>query len=340
MDGDVASRGGAKASVARLIRGHPGVALLVLAVLVGLFGLPAAAELVKDHDVRLNGQVSLVHLVWLVLALGLAIVLLASRGSLLGDLSEGMRRLLAGAEPSPTTATHGAGPDVPAHGVAIVRGIFDLVLLLVIQGIVRVPLVAVASGYAPKPTVDGGFVVVVFLIALLMLVGLYRLSQPLTVHLVSSGLDRLIPTAGFAAASLPEVAGRLPTRPATGAGAREEPTVAAAAEATVAAAAERTVAAEGDVPTWSAEATVAAPGEPIAAAEATIAEPVVESGAPNAGVVESGEATVVERVGPSESARAPRPAAGDATVVEETVVERAPSATSEGDPGRSDRGRG
>jgi len=260
MQGSMSISADPKTRLTAWIGQHPGIILLAVATLVGLVVLPAVAGAVHDHDVLINGQISAIDLVWLVVALVLCVVCLVARASLSRELGDGLRQLIAGGQKADGAARRGRNDaDVPALGATIVRGIFDLIVLLIIQGMVRTPLVGVIGAYEPKAMVDGAFVVVVVVIALLIMFALHRTSQPLTEHLVSVGLDRLVPTAGFAAAILPDA-------PTTRTGPRT-----ASPSSASRAAASRTGAA-GSRPASADQPTVAAGSEGTVAAEATVAD--------------------------------------------------------------------
>lgn len=262
------------------VQQHPGILVLLCASLVGLIVLPAIGHALTDHDVMIDGRISLIDVVWLVAAVALCVICLGARASMSKDLGDGLRRLLAGSQTKSDNAPRSGSTnvDVPALGAAIVRGVFDLAILLVIQGIVRVPLVGVVGAFEPPALVDGIFVALVVVIALFQLFALYGVVQPLTLRLVTVGLDRLVPTAGFAAGALPDAPA---TRTLTGAGAGRtargagQPTVAAASGSDL-----PTVAAGATVAA-AAEATVMAPPERVfTASEATVLEPPRETSAP------------------------------------------------------------
>lgn len=324
MEGVVPSQTSAKSRLMELAGRYPGVILLAVAAILGLVVLPALATVLLGHDVLIDGRISLVNAVWLVLALVLCVICLVARSGLSRDLGDGIRQIIAGSQNADAATRHGKAstPDTPALGAAIVRGIFNLAILLIVQGIVRTPLVAVVSAYQPKPMVDGIFVVVVVVIALLMLFELYRTSQPLTEYLVTVGLDRVVPTAGFAASDLPETA---PTRAMT----RTSPSRGPARTGS-----EPTVAA-GDQGPASEQPTVLAPSRGVGSSEATVAAIAAPSAssleatiaAPPSG--DSSAPTLLEPL-PRES-----PAVSEATVLEvapesstsaeSTVVEAASS---------------
>ncbi|MGH2459476.1 MAG: hypothetical protein ACRDIY_11490 [Chloroflexota bacterium] len=270
IQGAASARSGTDASPAAWVQQHPGILFLFLASLAGLIVLPTIAGALTSSDVKIGGQISLIDLVWLVVAVVLCAICLGARASMNQDLGEGLRRLIArlqtsGAEDDAPRAGL-ATVDLPGLGAAIVRGIFDLVVLLVIQGIVRVPLVGVAAAFQPKALVDGAFVTLVVVIALVQLYGLYRVVEPLTLRLVTIGLDRLVPTAGFSAGTLADAPAPRTLTAASGSArtARgvDQPAVAASPRS--------------DLPTVAAGATVAGP------AEATVMAPP-ESAADPAG---------------------------------------------------------
>jgi hypothetical protein len=328
MEGVIPNQTGAKSRVADVIGRYPGVIPLVVAVILGLVVFPAIANGLKDHDVQINSRISLINLVWLGIAVVLSIVCLVARSSLRRELGEGLRKLIVGTQSTETPSRPGGSstPDLPGLGVGIVRGLFDLLLLLIVQGIVRAPLVGVVDAYQPKAIVDGVFVALVVLISLIMLFGLYRKSCPLTEHLVAVGLDRVVPTAGFAAGNLPDTpAPRTITRtsvPSSASRASSESTVASgvrmpssdaptiAAAATIAAPAEATVVDPRSMVAASSEATIAAPLEAPPAPSSPVVEPAAGDDASPSGV---DERTIV----------ADKTLAGEATILSSSREDRA-----------------
>ena len=274
MEGVASVETSLKSRLVDWIRRHPGILPLILATALGLIAVPPLFAALERRDVlvTLAGErVSLVSLARLGLILVLGVVILWARSSIGRDLAEGVRRLLSDAQASaaPSRPDARTALDTPSLGVAIVRGLFDLVLLLILQSMLRPPLVAVVAAYAPTAWVDGGFVGVVVLVVLLMLLGLHRASRPLTEHLVWVGLDRLVPTAGYAPSGLPAIAQQRrptpappPSRPAAPEPA--EPTQVSGAPPTLAA--EATVAAAAAVAANSAEAALPEPTPARAAA--------------------------------------------------------------------------
>ena len=317
IQGATPATAGTSSRPAGWVQQHPGILALLLASLVGLIVLPAIGHALANGDVMIDGRISLVDLVWLVVAVALCVICLWARASMSKDLGDGLRRLLAGsqAESGDAPRSGSTNVDMPALGAAIVRGVFDLAILLVIQGIVRVPLVGVAGAFEPMALVDGVFVALVVIIALFQLFALYGVVQPLTLRLVTVGLDRLVPTAGFSAGALP---GAPASRTSTGAGSgrtargESQPTVAAPSGSDV------PTVAVGATVAAAAEATVMAPPEAVpTASEATVLEPLREPSAP-------ADETVAQlptpRPSAEESSDSDRTVAEDRTLVGDTTA--------------------
>lgn len=317
---------------------YPGAIQLVVAAILGLVVFPSLAAALKRYDVLIGNRVSAVDTVWLVVAIVLCGVCLWARASLSATLGQTVRGLIAGTPARQPTAlrSRATSVDLPALGLAIGSGVFDLMLLLVIQGIIRVPLVDVVSAYQPRAVVDGAFVVLVFVIALVILVGLYRAGKPLTEYLVAVGLDRLIPTAGFAAGDLPEVA---PTRtmtrppsPARGAVPEGEPTVAAGGRSGAAEA--PTLAAGATLVAAASAATLVAPSGGEATVLAPAATPTRQDAAASPPIVGTDEPTLPESGGaPSDATRVAPVDSNEASTAPATV--QAASEVSEKDSERT-----
>jgi len=261
---------------------------LLVAAFFGLIIFPVIFLALRGRDVRLGGQISLVNLVWLVLALVACVIVFRTRAALVQFAARAVDRLLAslpeatgpiGGSPAPGSNAK-LSDDAQAEGRAVARGLLDLVFLLVIQAILRPPLVGVISGVAPAAWVDGLYVVVVVVLAIAILVGLNRAGKPLAERLTWLGLNQFVPTAGFATSSATAAfTVRLATtssRLATAARApRSQPNLASAPGADSSAAtlvAAETVAA---VPSSAVEATVLAPVPVLTGSEATLVEPPV-----------------------------------------------------------------
>ncbi|TAK35301.1 MAG: serine/threonine protein kinase [Chloroflexota bacterium] len=212
-----------KARLTAWRRQYPVVLALALATATG-FLLPSLAGLLHSRGmpVRLDRPVSLLgrqvipaDLICLVLALAICVVILRTRASIRRDLAGGARRLLGALQntDSPHQLSRGAPPDASTLGAAIACSLFDLTLVLIIQGILRVPFVAVVAAYTPRAWVDGGFVAVVCASVLFMLFHLYRTSRPLAEYLVWVGLDQIAPTSGYGHDDPPSASPRSAPRP-------------------------------------------------------------------------------------------------------------------------------
>ena len=294
----------------------------VVAALIGLLVLPALFHAIDANGIQIADRVSVVDIVWLVVGVVLSIVLLATRGAMVGQLSTAIRTRLEVVQQN--TDTRGTGESVrapqphanlPSAGSTTAARLFDIIFLLVIQAILREPLIGVAKAWVPEATVDGAYVVLVVVIALVFLINVRAVSRPLLDYLLWLGLDAAVPTAGFVTSNASETFTRMTattTTSRTGTGRRTTTSGRTSSYST----GDRTGSdPSGVLPTMvegSVEATVAAPTD----GEATTLEP--QTGAET--VYDAGpelESTVVERSG--EARGTP-----DATVVasdaEETVV--------------------
>jgi hypothetical protein len=271
------------------IRRHPGFVVLLAALIVGQV-LQRLVQPSLQYS-PLVGQVPLVPAGALGVALVLGLLIVWLRVRLGHQLAAAARERSVSLPESASLPKGYTVRDAPGKIVGGGLGVVDLVLLLAVQSTLRGPVLALSSAYAvPRTWVEVGFVLVVVLIALLMLVKLYRVAGLVLVPVVWWGLDRVVPTAGFlgsrpalasapvSAASAPVAAVLAPGTPASAmpasAASGVEPTVAApqsqeALEPTLAAATHSEV-----------EPTVAAPAaetprtgaemEPTIAAQQTV----------------------------------------------------------------------
>jgi hypothetical protein len=255
------------ASVSAQVAKHPGVLVLLAAIVLG----QVLERLAQPHllDSTTIGQLPLVPLSVLAAQLVLVLLILWFRVRLGNQVVAAAReRALSLPEPASLPKQYVLA-DPAAHITAGALGILDIVLLLLVQSALRDPILTLTDHFLiPRTTAESAFVVVVELIAVLMLIKLYRAGAPVLVLLLWWGLDRVVPTAGFlgsraaAVASAPTRSSRPLSAPvatpveatvATPRSQPEEATVATAAsrpeEATVAAATdqEATVLAEATV---------------------------------------------------------------------------------------------
>jgi hypothetical protein len=259
------------------IRRHPGWVVLLAALIVG----QVVQRLVQPslQDSPLVGRVPVVPLAALGVAVVLGLLIVWLRVRLGHQLASAARERSLSLPESASLPKGYEVRDPPGQIVGGGLGVVDLVLLLAVQSTLRGPVLALGSAYGVQRTwLEVGFVFVVVLIALLMLVKLYRVAGPVLVPVVWWGLDRVVPTAGFlgsrpALASAPAAApsARAMSAPAPVATAPEAgATVASAASAVCAPA----VVASATAPEASPPAAASAPlaGEPVAAlASATVA---------------------------------------------------------------------
>jgi hypothetical protein len=101
--------------------------------------------------------------------------------------------------------------DPPRQAIGSGLAVLDVVLVLLVAATLRNPAVALAGHYVSPTWAEVGLVVLVLVATLLVLMKLFRTAGPVVVLLLWSGLDRVVPTAGFVShAPMP-----VPTRPRT-----------------------------------------------------------------------------------------------------------------------------
>ncbi len=262
---------------------------LSAAAFFGLIVFPVIFLALQGHDVLLGGRISLVDLVWLILALAACVIMFRARAALEQTVACAVDRLLVSLpeEGEPLTGSSVSGSsakregDAKAEGRTVAQGLLDLVFLLAIQATLRVPLVGVISGLAPQAWVDGLYVLLVVVLAIVILVNVNRAGKPLVEHLTWLGLNQFVPTAGFAANSvtaaftirLATTSSPLSSSPRSFEGEPAPPDPSAISTETLAAA--ETVAAdpEGQSRPADDEATVRAPDPSSVSLEATVVAP-------------------------------------------------------------------
>jgi hypothetical protein len=272
LHGVVKCAAGQMGTLSDWIRRHPGLVVLLAALIVG----QVVQRLVQPslQDSPLVGQVPVVPLAALGVAVVLGLVIVWLRVRLGHQLAAAARERSLSLPESASLPKGYEVRDPPGQIVGGGLGVVDLVLLLAVQSTLRGPLLALGTAYGVQRTwLEVGFVFVVVLIALLLLVKLYRVAGPALVPVVWWGLDRVVPTAGFlgsrpALASAPVAAlsapvAAVPSATTPPAASEVEPTVASAqspVEPTVAAVTrselEATVAASTAAPPGEAQQTV------------------------------------------------------------------------------------
>jgi len=195
----------------------------VVAVIIGLLILPAIFHALGAHEVRVSDPVPVLDVVWLILGVALSVFLVGSRGAMLKQLSGVVRARLEDLQRNSDPIAVGDDPtrslaintNLPLAGASTAARLFDIVFLLVIQAIIREPLVGVVSSWVPEAMVDGAYVVVIVLLALVLLMNVRSVSRPLLDYLLWLGLDTAVPTAGFGTSNASETFTRMTTTATT-----------------------------------------------------------------------------------------------------------------------------
>jgi hypothetical protein len=154
-----------------------GIVQALAAGLIGLFGLPLLFGSVPD-PVRSE--------LWLGAAIAVCVWLLAPTRVLAAAMSEGLTKLL-GRAGERVTATHQATFELARLTVAVGY-------LVLLQAIVRRPLVAVLGSGAEPFLVEAVFAVVALLALLVLLAWIYRTAKPLIEGVAWTALDAALAT--------------------------------------------------------------------------------------------------------------------------------------------------
>ena len=98
--------------------------------------------------------------------------------------------------------------DAPSALAHMVLTAADLLVLVVVDTTLHAPFVAVASAYLPEAQGSGVFVALIVVLAVALLVRLYRASRPVVAYAAWTSLDRFVPTAGFLSTGVLVAVGR------------------------------------------------------------------------------------------------------------------------------------
>ena len=183
------------------IRQQPGVFVLLGALVLGQVVQKVAAPLLVDTGGI--GQVPVMAIAVLALAVAFAAVVIVLRVRLGATLREAANVRLEVPRSLPARYVI-AAPG--AQLVSALLAIVDLALLLLLQNTLRGALLALVDHYQllQRNTAQMVYVGVVVLIALLLMVRVFRVAGPVVVLLLWWGMERVVPTVGFAGAR-PEV---------------------------------------------------------------------------------------------------------------------------------------
>jgi len=222
------------------------VAQAVVAALIGLIALPAIFDTGSGAFAAGGASLSLTAVAWLVGGLAVSVWLLA----MVPGLARGLSGLLGRLElQTDGVATQRSAMRVGAEVVS--RWIVGVAEVVVIQAILRRPVVGVLGTLVDPSTVDAAFAAGTLVLLLIVLIWLHRSARPLVEAATWQALDALVATSGseraqaLAGAADTEMAtaaagtrgrGGVGTRSRADAGMGDEATrPAGAAEATIAA---------------------------------------------------------------------------------------------------------
>ena len=183
------------------VRHHPGILVLIAALIAGQVLQSALRSRVEESVPR--GQLPVVAASVLAVAVGLAILVIVLRVRLGGQLLGGVRSNALSLPAPESLPPRYAVDDPPRQVVGGTLALIDIGLLLLIQNTIRAPLLSIGDDYVTRPQANLAYVAAIVLVALVLLIKLYRTGGPVLVLLLWWALDRVVPTAGFLGARPP-----------------------------------------------------------------------------------------------------------------------------------------
>jgi len=229
----------------------PALAQLVVAGLLGLIVLPGLLDSSPSKSAIAAGAIPPQEALWLAAALLVAVWLLPIATALVRTVA-GLLAFLVVRQAAPPGRAAGNGA-----ATTLARWIVAAGYVVVVQAVLRRPLVATLSALLEPSAVETTFAAFVLTLLLLVLYWLHRAARPLIEATAWSALDALVATSGS------EAAGRSLFPEGEAAATAPKP-IGAAAERTVGAATIRAPEAAGDptllaatVPTPTGDATLA-----------------------------------------------------------------------------------
>jgi len=168
-----------------------GVVQAIVATLLGLFALPAIVDGGSIQAASVGGGPAIPAIVWLVGALLISGWLVVCGPALTGGTTHLLERLVApdGASAGRRSATQ-AGAGVAAGWIVAV------VEVVLIQAVLRRPVVLVVGTLTDPSTVDAAFAAGTLVLLILLLIWLHRSTRPLVEAATWQALDALVATSG------------------------------------------------------------------------------------------------------------------------------------------------
>ncbi|MGH2461254.1 MAG: hypothetical protein ACRDIY_20540, partial [Chloroflexota bacterium] len=163
----------------------------VVAALVGLFGLPAIVGAGSLQVASVGASPAAPSVVWLVGAVLVSGWLIACGPALARGASQILERLVA-----PEDASEGRR-NVAQAGAGVAGGsIVAVVDVVVIQAMLRRPVVVVVGAITDPSTVDAAFAAGTLILLIILLIWLHRATRPLVEAATWQALDALVATSG------------------------------------------------------------------------------------------------------------------------------------------------
>lgn len=167
------------------------VVQVIVAVLLGLFALPAIVDGGSIQATSVGGSPATPAVIWLVGALVISVWLVVSGPALGAGITHLLERLVA-----PEGASVGR-QSVTRAGAGVAAGwIVAVVEVVLIQAVLRRPVVLVVGALTDPSTVEAAFAAGTLILLILLLIWLHRSTRPLVEAATWQALDVLVATSG------------------------------------------------------------------------------------------------------------------------------------------------
>jgi hypothetical protein len=183
------------ANAAAWIRSHPGLPVLIAALVVGQAWQSISRPYV-EQSVPL-GQFPVVSASALAGGVMIAIVVIVLRARLGQQMLSAVRGTSLSVPAPESLPARYVLPDPPVRAALAFLALIDVALLLLVQNTIHASVLSLADNYVSRQQATTAYVVLVVILSLVLLFKLYRTGAPVLVLLLWWGLDRVIPTAGF-----------------------------------------------------------------------------------------------------------------------------------------------
>src|SRR5579883_2187958 len=167
------------------------VVQVIIAVILGRFVLPSVVDAGGAQGGGLGGAISIALLAWLIAAVLISAWLVASGPALARGTAQLLGRLVS------LDGGSDSRPGVTRVGTSVAAGwIAALIDVVLIQAVLRQPVVAVFGTLTDPLTVDAAFAAGTLILLIVLLIWLHRTTRPLVEAATWQALDAIIATSG------------------------------------------------------------------------------------------------------------------------------------------------